>query len=148
MNPSEKFLFGTSPEPARRTALDIFFHVNRDLTEWQREVIELVFGPENGPDEYAEAILKITQKVQLLNDAGWKPNRAGGDMVNKPSHYDRYPIEPTYFIIENGIDWLRGNFLKYVCRFPFKNGVEDLSKAARNLAMYIKYLDGDPSWSR
>ncbi|MCC5780544.1 DUF3310 domain-containing protein [Nitratireductor sp. B36] len=69
-------------------------------------------------------------------------------MVNRPEHYDRFPIEPTFFIMENSIDWLRGNFLKYVCRFPYKNGIEDLRKAMRNLAMYVRWHDMDPSWSR
>ncbi|WP_229450006.1 DUF3310 domain-containing protein [Nitratireductor sp. B36] len=128
--------------------LELFLHVNRDLTEFQREVISLVFNEEDDVGQITLAINKINRHVALLTDNGWSPTKSTGDMVNRPEHYDRFPIEPTFFIMENSIDWLRGNFLKYVCRFPYKNGIEDLRKAMRNLAMYVRWHDMDPSWSR
>jgi hypothetical protein len=148
---------GCVPEPQPRRSemkisLDLFLHVNRDLTSFQRNAIMLVFGPEKGntseSSDTVSAITLISKQIDLLEAAGWTPQRGTGDMVTRPEHYDRFPIEPTFFIIENDIDWLRGNFLKYVCRYPFKNGIEDLRKAMRNLAMRVRHLDGDPSWSR
>lgn len=127
-----------------RYDIGIFLHANRDLTEFQREVIELVFVEKN----YPRAIARINEQITLLMDAQWSPSKLGGDMVMTPAHYDRFPIEPTFFIFVNKIDWLRGNFLKYVCRYPFKNGIEDLRKAMRNLAMLVNFLDGNPKWSR
>lgn len=131
-----------------RTALDIFFHVNKDLTDFQKEVIGMVMDEESGPEEYSEAIRRLNAKVDQLTSAGWSPATDSGDKVLKPQHYERYPIEPTYFIVENSVDWLRGNFLKYVCRFPYKGGVEDLKKAMRYVAMLIQYIDGEKAWSR
>lgn len=133
--------------------LKLFLHVNRDsLTAWQRMVIDMVLHEDSGPDELAGAILAIDQHVEALQVEEWEPERRTTDMVNQPIHYARMPMEPTYFLGELrslGFDlcWTIENFLKYVCRYRFKNGIEDLRKASRNLAMEIKRLDGDPKWS-
>ncbi len=66
------------------------------------------------------------------------------DIVNKPSHYTYGKIEiieiveqvtATYPI---KIAFSIGNALKYICRAPFKNGVEDLKKAVWYLNRAIK----------
>ena len=51
------------------------------------------------------------------------------DMVNKPPHYNQGKIEVSDFIIDQKLDFLAGNIIKYVSRYRFKNGVEDLKKA-------------------
>jgi hypothetical protein len=157
MNPNESFLFGGPlvasasslgfAHDGRKIPLHTFLHVNK-LTDFQREIISLIFEIDSGPDEYAEAILKIAHHADALKIANWKPNKVDGDAVNRPDHYERFPIEPTFFIMENGINWCLGNVLKYLCRFPFKNGVEDLRKAQRYLAMYVRFLDRKEDWSR
>ena len=70
------------------------------------------------------------------------------DAVNRPAHYDRFPIEPTYFAMTNALNWLEASVLKYICRYPYKNGEEDIRKARRCLIMYFKFLVGDPEWSK
>ena len=65
------------------------------------------------------------------------------DAINLPPHYARYKIEPTRFIAENKLDWFQGNIIKYVVRHGDKNGIEDLKKAQRYLAMYIDFIQGD-----
>lgn len=71
-------------------------------------------------------------------------NDETNDLVNQPSHY-------TYGSIEN-IDYVEqvtasypvkiafsiGNVIKYISRAPFKNGVEDLKKAAWYLDRAVK----------
>lgn len=127
----------------------VFLHVNRELTDFQREVLKLIVGPEATQETIKEAHLRINQQIKLLTDAGWKPNKVAGDQVLKPNHYDRLPMEPTYFLVESGgFHWCIENAFKYTCRFPWKNGIEDLGKAGRNLYMYLAFMAGDPAWSR
>lgn len=46
-----------------------------------------------------------------------------------PDYYTRWKIEPLDFIQENGLDFLRGNIIKYIMRYDGKGGVADLKKA-------------------
>lgn len=55
------------------------------------------------------------------------------DIVNHPSHYRQGKYE-TIDIIESVTNkefgsYLVGNIIKYISRYKFKNGVEDLEKA-------------------
>ena len=66
------------------------------------------------------------------------------DMVNSPAHYNKSGIE-TIDIIESVTDdgfesYLQGNILKYLCRYKYKNGVEDLEKARWYLNRLIKTI--------
>lgn len=45
------------------------------------------------------------------------------------THYAKYKIQPVDIINELGIDYIRGNILKYLVRYKDKNGMEDLRKA-------------------
>lgn len=58
------------------------------------------------------------------------------DLINKPPHYNQGNIEVSDFIIDQKLDFLAGNIIKYVSRYRFKNGVEDLKKAE----WYLKKL--------
>lgn len=56
------------------------------------------------------------------------------DMVNSPAHYGNGSIECIEYIedfltTEEFIGYLRGNIAKYLHRFRYKNGLEDLKKA-------------------
>ena len=69
------------------------------------------------------------------------------DMVNSPAHYNKANIE-TIDMIESVTDdgfeaYLQGNILKYICRFKYKNGVEDLKKAKWYLNRLIKTIGED-----
>jgi|TARA_R100001591_G_scaffold109913_1_gene120511 hypothetical protein len=44
------------------------------------------------------------------------------------SHYKHFHIQPYEFISKNELSFFQGNVIKYVCRYRFKNGVEDLEK--------------------
>ncbi|RWI06805.1 MAG: DUF3310 domain-containing protein [Mesorhizobium sp.] len=133
----------------RDLMFQVFLHVNRELTDFQRAMLKKIVGPDATPETIRDAVVRIGQQIKLLSDAGWKPNREPGDQVLKPNHYDRLPMEPTYFLVESGgYHWCIENAFKYLCRFPWKNGIEDLGKSSRNLLMYQAYVAGDPSWSR
>ena len=60
------------------------------------------------------------------------------DNVNHPKHYMKGLIEPIDFINGNDMDSLEGNIIKYISRYKFKNGLEDLHKARFYLNMLIE----------
>jgi hypothetical protein len=69
------------------------------------------------------------------------------DMVNSPAHYNKAGIE-TIDIIESvtgdGFEsYLQGNILKYICRYKYKNGTEDLEKAKWYLNRLIETVTGE-----
>jgi len=69
------------------------------------------------------------------------------DMVNSPAHYNEANIE-TIDIIQSvtgdGFEtYLQGNILKYICRYKYKNGVEDLEKARWYLNRLIEIKVGE-----
>lgn len=66
-----------------------------------------------------------------------KSTQVGGD------HYSKMKIQPIDFISANGIGYIEGNIIKYVCRYKSKNGVEDLKKAQHYLQMLIEQEERD-----
>ena len=55
------------------------------------------------------------------------------DMVNSPPHYNQRGIECIDAIAASTAEgyqyYLQGNIIKYIWRYRYKNGVEDLKKA-------------------
>jgi hypothetical protein len=54
------------------------------------------------------------------------------------SHYRFKAMQPWDFIVVNGLGFLDGNVVKYICRFRQKNGIEDLEKAQHYLSKLIE----------
>lgn len=74
------------------------------------------------------------------------PAAGGSDNVNNPSHYGQGKIEAIEYISdfltkEEYQGYLRGNIAKYLHRFPYKNGLEDLKKARWYLERLIQEVD-------
>ena len=44
------------------------------------------------------------------------------------SHYKDCVIQPVDYIVENKLDFLEGNVVKYITRHKTKNGIEDIRK--------------------
>lgn len=70
------------------------------------------------------------------------------DNVNHPSHYTQGGIECLDAIeasmpAEGFQDYCQGNILKYIWRYRFKNGVEDLKKAQFYLDRMIKSVENN-----
>lgn len=60
-------------------------------------------------------------------------------MADSPRHYTRGSIEVWDFIRDQGLNYFRGNAIKYICRAGFKSThteIEDLKKA-------IHYLENE-----
>jgi hypothetical protein len=60
------------------------------------------------------------------------------DPVNHPDHYTQGKIEMIDFILDQKLGYMEGNIVKYICRYRFKNGIEDLKKAQFYLDRLIK----------
>ena len=78
------------------------------------------------------------------NETKYLSGKNKEDMVNIPAHYNKSGIE-TIDMIESvtgdGFEaYLQGNILKYLCRYKYKNGVEDLEKAKWYLNRLIKTI--------
>ena len=58
--------------------------------------------------------------------------QVGGD------HY-KLPIQPIEFITKNGIGFIEGNVIKYVCRHRSKNGRQDIEKAIHYLELLLEH---------
>jgi len=67
------------------------------------------------------------------------------DMVNKPPHYNQAGIECLDAIraaTNEGYEfYLQGNIIKYLWRYRYKNGVEDLNKAKFYLERLIEEVE-------
>jgi|TARA_R100000388_G_C7233302_1_gene156131 hypothetical protein len=58
----------------------------------------------------------------MFNEVFPQERQVGG------SHYKHFTIQPFEFISKNELTFFQGNVIKYVCRYRFKNGIEDLEK--------------------
>ena len=70
------------------------------------------------------------------------------DNVNHPNHYKVGGIETLDYIKaklskEQYQGYLTGNILKYMSRYQFKNGIEDVKKAQRYISDLIQLLEGN-----
>lgn len=59
-------------------------------------------------------------------------------MSNTPEHYKVMEIEPIAYIMANGLGFCEGNIVKYVSRYGFKGGIDDLKKARHYIDMLIE----------
>ena len=68
-----------------------------------------------------------------------KENQIGGN------HYKDMKIQPIEFIHANGIPFIEGSIIKYVCRHRNKNRKQDLEKAKHfiDLLIELEYGAGD-----
>jgi hypothetical protein len=68
------------------------------------------------------------------------------DMVNSPPHYNKAGIECIDAIAAATGDgyehYLQGNIMKYLWRYRYKNGTEDLKKAQWYLTKLIEEVEG------
>ena len=70
---------------------------------------------------------------------GQQCKTTSNEMVNSPTHYTRGNIEVWDFIRDQGLNYFRGNAIKYICRAGYKSPqteVEDIKKA-------IHYLENE-----
>jgi hypothetical protein len=83
--------------------------------------------------------------MQSAANLAWANDRA--DMVHSPPHYNQAGIECIDAIraaTDGGYEYyLQGNIIKYLWRYRYKNGVEDLEKAKWYLEKLIEETENE-----
>lgn len=54
------------------------------------------------------------------------------------NHYKDFEIEPLEYIVRNKLSFTQGSVVKYVSRYQFKGGAEDLKKAIHFLQVMLE----------
>lgn len=93
--------------------------------------------------KYPDVLVSGPAKVSGTVIPGTVAEAPKVDMVNSPKHYGQGKIECIDYIEdfltkEEYIGFLRGNIAKYLHRWRYKNGLEDLKKAQWYLDRLIK----------
>jgi len=70
----------------------------------------------------------------LLEQAFPQDKQIGGN------HYHHYLIQTYEFISKNEHTFFQGNVIKYVMRYAYKNGIEDLEKIKHYCDLEIKKM--------
>jgi hypothetical protein len=63
----------------------------------------------------------------MKNEVSALDSQIGGD------HYKSMKIQPIEFIVKNGLPFIEGNIVKYLCRWRVKGGIKDLQKVSHYL---------------
>jgi len=91
----------------------------------------------SGPvwENYNKMRNDVRQPVEASAAPAAMEKQVGGE------HYKNMPLQPAEFIHRNGIGFLEGNVIKYVCRHAAKNGEADIRKAIHycELLLALKY---------
>ena len=61
--------------------------------------------------------------------------QVGGD------HYGKGGISPIEYIFANNMNFAEGNIVKYVTRYKYKNGKEDIKKVIHYAEMLLEQLE-------
>jgi len=93
-------------------------------------------------------IMKEIEMKQQWKDVVWDKEQQASvqsDMVNSPPHYNQQGIEcidAIHAACGEGFEYyLQGNIMKYLWRYRYKNGTEDLKKAQWYLEKLIEVTD-------
>lgn len=76
---------------------------------------------------------------KLEAEKAFKPKGSALNVQVGGDHYKDAAIQPTEYIMANGIPFAEGNVIKYVTRWRKKGGVSDLKKARHYLDMLIEF---------
>ena len=60
------------------------------------------------------------------------------DKTINPTYYGEKNSDVINFCLENNLNFVQGNIIKYVVRYKNKNGIEDLYKAQEYLSRLIE----------
>lgn len=137
---------GISAIEAARIMAGEFENKDGDL---MRAIIKLLYRypRKNGAQDMDLAI----QCIEVLReDYTDQPKKREGDMIKHPDHYTFRGVEAIEVVkimtaTATGVEaYLLGCAVKYLYRYPRKNGKQDLDKAIQCIKMLREYLFGKP----
>ena len=115
-----------------------------DKHRWERLRKEIPAVESNIIDNAMVDYHAFLNQPYITDTTGIHP--AVEDVVNNPSHYNKGGIECIDAIAAatgEGFEfYLQGNIMKYMWRYRYKNGTEDLKKARWYLDKLIKEVEG------
>ncbi len=85
----------------------------------------------NSENQIAE-LKEDIEKLEGIINKKMTDTQIGGN------HYSDMTIQPIEFIHKNGLSFIQGNVIKYVCRYKSKGGIEDLQKAKHYIDLLIE----------
>jgi|TARA_R100000951_G_scaffold65230_5_gene55056 hypothetical protein len=65
-------------------------------------------------------------------------SRCSLDVQVGGGHYKDFEIQPIEFIHQNNLGFIEGNVIKYITRWRYKNGIEDLKKVKHYVDLLIE----------
>ena len=129
----------------------------KNNTEWgiykSKMCYDLFEGAYSHYDYYNNKNYTIIPSTQIADlepekSTDWAPAPTDIEAMNKSkkasqtqiggNHYSDMAIQPTEFIHKNGLSFIQGNVIKYVCRYKDKVGIEDLNKAKHYIDLLIE----------
>jgi hypothetical protein len=84
-------------------------------------------------EEYFKGLQKLVNDMPQVSAV--KSGQVGGD------HYQKAALQPWDIFLAWGLDPWTANVVKYILRFPHKNGLEDLQKAKHYVDFLIEHYD-------
>lgn len=60
------------------------------------------------------------------------------EQVQHPTHYNKGKIEMWDYAHDQNLGFFEGNIVKYICRWRYKNGLQDLEKCKQYLDKLIE----------
>ena len=103
-------------------------------------------------DMIRERIREVSEELKKKmegNEPKFLSGKGKEDMVNHPPHYNKAGIETIEAIkamTDDGFEYyLQGNIMKYLWRYRYKNGAEDLKKAQWYLNELIDVVEDGKS---
>lgn len=94
---------------------------------------------------YCRALLasEATQRIDGKHSGLGASYDSAFDKQEGGAHYKDFEIQPAEFILANGLGFVEGNVIKYVCRHRAKNGAEDLRKAIHYIELLLESEYGE-----
>lgn len=106
-------------------------HVCQEMLN--KEIQEMLYGPDFTLEDYFKGLQKfhpVEDEVKHVKSA-----QVGG------THYQNGALQPWDIFLAWKLDPWAANVVKYILRFPFKNGIEDLRKARHYIDFLISHYD-------
>jgi len=122
------------------------YNFEQDRKDWDNYVNANLHSPKHNDQEnikklkVREDLEKAMSQKQKEHSQQYSIARLEKEEVTNPKHYDEvgFGIQPLQYILANELDFLEGNIIKYISRYPHKGGVNDLLKARTYLEKLIE----------
>lgn len=114
------------PRRKREPIRDAYDQVSMD---YNNDFVDLTVPQER--ESILDLMAEQNQKDGLYDKAPLS-QQIGGD------HYRQGDIQPIEYIHANDMDFFSGNVVKYITRWKYKNGLEDLKKAKHYIELLME----------